>query len=185
VTDGGVWAPGRGRICRAALASAFCVLALAACGDDEDGGETEQARTATAPAQTATGSPTSTAPTVETTPPERAPSETGRDPVESPEDQPGGAGDEEPARSQALFTGRSGQIRPRIVLVPPFLAVRVELRSQDGRAYSLAAGGRTLRADSEVTSASTTFDGLRPGRRIVLRGTAGRVIIEASAEPGP
>ncbi len=41
-----------------------------------------------------------------------------KDPT-SPEDQPGGGGDEEPARSLALFTGEGGRITPRVVRVPP------------------------------------------------------------------
>jgi hypothetical protein len=106
--------------------------------------------------------------------------------TESPEDQPGGAGDEEPARSQALFTGRGGRIRPGVVRVPAFIAIRVELRSADGRTYSLRIGGRTLRVDRDVDSVSAQFDGLRPGK--ALAGTAAdgsRVRVEATAEPGP
>jgi len=103
----------------------------------------------------------------------------------SPEDQPGGAGDEIAARSQAMFTGRDGRVRPRLVRVPPFIAVRVELRAGDGRRYRLNGGGRTLSAGDGRPAAAQTFDGLRPGRRLVLRGTGGRVIVEASAEPGP
>jgi hypothetical protein len=155
------------------------VLALAGCGEDEEDADTERAVTSTAPTRPETA-PTETS----ATPPPPADAEPQREP-ETPEDQPGGAGDEVPARSQALFTGRGGRIAPRIVLVPPFIAVRVELRSADGRPYSLTAGRRRLSADSQVASVSTTFDGLRPGRRIVLQGTGGRVIVEASAEPGP
>src|SRR2546425_9731194 len=55
----------------------------------------------------------------------------------SPENQPGGAGDEEPIRTQALVTGRGGRISPRVVRVPPLIAVRLELRSGDGRSYGL------------------------------------------------
>ncbi len=50
----------------------------------------------------------------------------------SPEDEPGGAGDEEPARTLALFTGEGGRITPRTVRVPAFISIRVELRSEDG-----------------------------------------------------
>ena len=62
----------------------------------------------------------------------------------SPEDQPGGAGDEIPARSQAQFTGRDGRVSPRLVRVPPFISVRVELRSADGAEYKLSGGGKTI-----------------------------------------
>lgn len=103
----------------------------------------------------------------------------------SPEDQPGGAGDEIPARSQALITGRGGRLSPRRVFVPPFISVRVELRSADGAEYTLAGGGKTLSAGGGVARTTADFDGLRPGRRLVLGGPAGKVTVEASAEPGP
>jgi len=103
----------------------------------------------------------------------------------SPEDQPGGAGDEIPARSQALVTGRGGRLSPRRVFVPPFISVRVELRSADGAQYTLAGGGKRLTAGGGIRLASADFEGLRPGRRLVLRGPQGSVSVEASAEPGP
>jgi len=105
--------------------------------------------------------------------------------VGSPEDQPGGAGDEIPARSQALITGRGGRLSPRRVRVPPFISVRVELHSADGGEYTLRGGGQTLTAGGRVKAVTADFDGLRPGRRLALAGPAGTVTIEASAEPGP
>ena len=59
-------------------------------------------------------------------------------PAESPEDEPGGAGDEEPARTLALFTAENGRITPRVVRVPAFISIQVELRSKDGREYGCA-----------------------------------------------
>ena len=69
--------------------------------------------------------------------------------------------------------------------MPPFIAIRVELRAADRRAYELRARGRTVRVDGDVSSTSTSFAGLRPGKRLVLTGPSGRVVVEASAEPGP
>jgi hypothetical protein len=106
----------------------------------------------------------------------------------SPEDQPGGAGDEVPARAPALVTGRGGRIRPRVVRVPPFIAVRVELRSADGRPYALRFGSKVLRVGPQVATMSTTLRGLHHGEAITGRPVAGGgnpVRIEASAEPGP
>ena len=157
----------------------LAAASLAGCGDDEGRVEHDTAdRATTAPAPT---TPARTSPGAEetvtvpeddlTTPP-------------SPEDQPGGAGDEQAASSQALFTGRGGSVRPRRVQVPPFIAIRVELRSADRRAYRLRFGMRSLAVGAGRRSASHSFDGLRPGRRLVGMGE-GRVVIEASAEPGP
>jgi hypothetical protein len=157
-----------------------CLVALAVaaggCGNDE---ETETAARPTEPAETrAEKSPTESA---------QAPEPTEREAEPSPEDQPGGVGDEEPARSLALFTGEGGLIRPRVVRVPAFIAIRVELRSGDGRDYGLRFGGRRLVVKGSLSSVSTTIDGLRPGKAVVgLPTAAGNAVrIEATAEPGP
>lgn len=163
-------------------------LALGACGDDEGRVTQETVGTETSPATT----PTTTAPTQTTTAPaetEAAPGPSGDGGESSgglaaPEQRPGGAGDEVAASVQALFTGRGGRISPRIVRVPPFIAVRVQLRSADGGAYELSGGGESLRVTGGRAQAEV-FDGLRPQKRLVLSGTGGRVVVEASAEPGP
>jgi Neuroendocrine-specific golgi protein P55 (NESP55) len=172
------------------------VLALGACGDDDD----ERAET------TATTPTTETTPTEETAPEEteteaetETESETETDtepetetaPSTSPEDQPGGAGDEEPARTLAMFTGDGGTITPRVVRVPAFISVRVELRSADGRQYGLLFENETSRVRISVSgalgSASSTIDGLRPGQAVTGNpiGAGTPVRIEATAEPGP
>ncbi len=84
-----------------------------------------------------------------------------------------------------MITGRRGRLSPRVVRVPPFIAIRVELRSADGGRYRLTGAGKTLRVGDRVSSMAATFDGLRPARQLVLQGTGGRVVVEASAEPGP
>jgi hypothetical protein len=106
----------------------------------------------------------------------------------SPEEQPGGAGDEVPARAPAMFTGQGGRITPRLVRVPPFIAIRVELRSADRRTYALRLGGKVLRAGPQVVAMSTTLGGLHHGEAVTgrpVRGQGNAVRIEASAEPGP
>lgn len=104
-----------------------------------------------------------------------------------PEEQPGGAGDEEPARSLALFTGRGGRITPRVIRVPAFISIRVELRSADRREYGLEFDGKRIRVTGGLASVSTTIEGLRPGRAVIGNplGVGNRVRIEATAEPGP
>jgi hypothetical protein len=108
-------------------------------------------------------------------------------PAERPEEQEGGAGDEEPARTLALFTGRGGRIVPRVIRVPAFISIRVELRSGDGAEYGLRFGDATLTAGGGLRSSSTTIDGLRQGQSIAGRptGAGNPVRIEATAEPGP
>jgi hypothetical protein len=171
------------------------VLAIGACGDDDE----ERAETT---ATTPTTTPTETTATEETAP-ETVPTEpeteteteteTGAEtePSTSPEDQPGGAGDEEAARTLAMFTGDGGRITPRVVRVPAFISIRVELRSADGQEYALLFASETSRVSIRVSgalgSASSTIDGLRPGQAITGNpmGAGTRVRIEATAEPGP
>jgi hypothetical protein len=140
------------------------MLVLIGCGGDDE----ERAATGTEsqPAPTATGAP---------------------EPPTSPEDLPGGAGDEEAAESLAMFTGEGGRIIPSRVRVPAFISIRVELRSGDGRRYGLTFEGESIAVGGGLGSVSTTIDGLRPGEAVVgtPEGASNRVRIEATAEPGP
>src|SRR5215210_1362852 len=168
---------------RKLVSVALIALALAVSGC---GGDDEDSSTAPAVTEVQTGA-TESVPTETEAGTEAAPPATETTPTESPEDMPGGAGDEEPARTLALFTARDGQIRPRVVRVPAFISVQVELRSADGATYKLTFGDVGLEAGGELNSVSTTIDGLRPGEAIVGKpsGAGNRVRIEATAEPGP
>jgi hypothetical protein len=160
------------------------VLALSGCGGDDE----EPASTAAPPAETA-ATETQAAGTESETKSEREPpkTETESERAESPEDQPGGGGDEEPARTLALFSADNGRIAPRVVRVPAFISIQVELRSKDGREYGLRFGDVAITAGRGLGSVSTTIDGLRPGEAIVGKptGAGNRVRVEATAEPGP
>jgi len=160
------------------------VLGLSGCGGDDE----EQASTAPGAAETAATETQAPRTEIETeTERESGEAETESEPSESPEDQPGGAGDEEPARTLALFTAENGRIAPRVVRVPAFISIQVELRSKDGREYRLRFGDVTITAGGATGSMSTTIDGLRPGKAIVGKptGPGNPVRIEATAEPGP
>jgi hypothetical protein len=163
------------------------VAVVAGCGGDDAG-----AGKATAPAPSSPRTETQTERNQAASGPGDT-TETGQSPEkqsgsgQSPEKQPGGAGDEEPARSQALFSGRAGRVRPAVVRVPSFVAIRIELRSADGAPYALRFGNRTLRAGRTASSVSASFNGLRPGKALVGEPVGGgnRVRVEATAEPGP
>jgi len=166
-------------------------LALGACGSDDEKANTVATSPRTTPEDTVTGETETQTEETDTEQADtaidtnQAPAETETTP--SPEEQPGGAGDEEPARSLALFTGQGGQIRPGLVRVPPFISIRVELRSADGKPYGLSFGGKTIRVRDGLSSVSTTLDGLHAGESIagVPVGAGTRVRISATAEPGP
>ena len=152
---------------------------LAGCGGDDE----EQRDVATTPPPAAEPTASTSAPppsTPSTTPQAQPPPETG------PEDQPGGAGDEEPARVEAALTGRGGRIGPREVRVPPYIAVEVTLYSADERGYSITVGGKRVKVGPGDRSGSISLDGLRPNASYTVKTSGGRTIrVVASAEPGP
>jgi hypothetical protein len=161
-----------------------CLVALAVAAGGCDGNDEETDTGARPGEQTETRTeqrPTESAQTSETREAETATTE------RTPEEEPGGAGDEEPARSLALFTGREGRITPRVVRVPAFIAIRVELRAEDGLRYGLRFGTSRLVVKGGLSSVSTTLDGLRTGEAVTGEpvGAGNRVRIEATAEPGP
>ncbi len=104
-------------------------------------------------------------------------------PGAGPPDARGEDGGSEPVRAEVLVTGRDGRLTPRLVRVPPYIAVRLVVRSGDGADYRLRVDGEV--ASTGGSGSSADLDGLPPGKRYVARGDAGTVVIEASAEPGP
>ena len=69
--------------------------------------------------------------------------------------------------------------------VPPFIAVKVVLRSGDGATYELSDGRRIVKVGAGKRSGSFTIDGLKTGARVALKGPQGDILIIANAEPGP
>jgi ABC-type transport system substrate-binding protein len=167
----------------------FALVALAiplgACGgDDEDEPPAGATTTEQTVEQTTDSEPTTTDVNPET---ETLPNDGDGNGVDTGESGEGGAGDEQPAETLALFTGENGKITPAVVRVPAFIAVRVELRSADGAEYGVTFEGETIKVRAGLGSVSTTIDGLRPGEKLVGTpiGASGKVRIEATAEPGP
>jgi hypothetical protein len=166
------------------LALVLLVLTLPACGGDEE----EEPATTQATPTTDTATEETEATTEEAEPnPETETLPDDGDGTSEPENGPGGAGDEEPAQTLAMFTGLDGRITPPVVRVPAYISVRIELHSGDGKEYGLTFDGETIKVHGGLGSVSTTIDGLRPGGRVLLTptGASNRVRIEATAEPGP
>jgi hypothetical protein len=165
---------------RKLLVFALALVVLGGCGgDDEPTPPATQEGTVSEEA-TATSETETTPPNPET---ETLPND--GDGTGTGESGQGGAGDEQAAETLALLTGENGAITPAVVRVPAFISIRVELRSADGGAYELKFGDKTIEVGDGLSSRSTTFEGLRPGAKLVGTGTGGTVRIEATAEPGP
>ena len=159
---------------------ALLVPVLAGCGSDDEGSPpatpTSQPDIGTATRETESN------PAVTETQPNDGNGQPGSA-TTSPEDQQGGAGDETPAETPALFTGKGGQITPRVVRVPAYISVLVLLHSGDGANYGLTFDGKTVEAGGK----GLRLAGLKPGAKVVGKSTTGggEVRIEATAEPGP
>lgn len=168
------------------------MLVASAAGAAGCGGEKRSTSTTAAP------TPAVTAPATDTSTQESARTETAPAPTQTqrsetrttttPESQPGGAGDEEAARSEVTFTGSGGQITPTSVRVAPFIQIKITLKSKDDRHYAIAVAGRRLNAGLGRGDSSVTIPGLRQEKGYTVRVTAGspsELKIKASSEPGP
>ncbi len=103
----------------------------------------------------------------------------------APEEQPGGAGDEEAVRVPAEFTVGADGVSPATVSVPAFLTVELVVRSTDGRAHAVTVAGTTVQVPAGG-SAARRLEGLKAGRYpIGVDGAASSSALVAGAEPGP
>ena len=158
------------------------VPVLAGCGSDDEGSP-PATPTSQPDVGTATTTETQPNPAITETQPNDGNGQPGSATGTSPEDQQGGAGDETPAETPALFTGDGGRITPRVVRVPAFISVLVLLRSGDGAKYGLTFDGQTVESGGK----GIRLDGMKQGAKVVGKSTTGggEVRIEATAEPGP
>lgn len=175
------------RALRKLVVFALLALAFGGCGGDDENAPATSTQ-ANAPPTTETTAPTDTEsnPATETLPNDGDGTGTGGG-TTAPESQTGGAGDEVPAQTLALFTAKNGVITPRTVRVPAYISIRIELRSGDGNEYSLTFGDKTIKVVDPLHSVSTSFAGLKPGAKLVgtPTGASGKVVVSATAEPGP
>jgi hypothetical protein len=168
---------------------AAAALAAAGCGGDDDDQTTEAASpTATGTTETGTteGDRAPRTDERERTDAEREREQERTTPEDSPEKEEGGAGDEEPARSEARFTARRGRVTPTKVRVAPFIAVQVTVVSYERSLYKVRVGGKSVNVPPGGRGL-INLDGLRPGKRYLgkVEPSGQTIRIEASAEPGP
>ena len=160
---------------RALVAVLAVAGALAGCGDDEP-----TATSSPTPAPTAAATERATP----TTTPTETPSPTATE-QPGPEEQEGGAGDEEEARVPVRFTVRDDGVEPQEVGVPGFLALELIIRNDTSRPVvaRLEATEPLTVNPGETTRAR--LEGRRPGRYPIDFGAAGEAVLVTGVDPGP
>jgi hypothetical protein len=162
---------------RLAIATLLVAAALAGCGGDD--GEQTSATPAAAPSA-ATDTPT---PAETETP---APTATEQPlPSVSPEDQEGGAGDEEPTRVPVEFTITDGKITPPQVAVPAFLALELIVHNTSSQQVVVRLEGAEPMTLAAGDTGRARLEGRKKGSYVVDAGDAGQAVLVTGAEPGP
>jgi hypothetical protein len=187
--------------CRRRVAAAViaAVLAVAAggCGDDGAATVAEQATSAPAAATATAAVPTTTTPAT-ATPTATTPATTGTAPTATTgvppggdgagEDQPGGAGDEEPIRVPAAFRVQGATITPRQITVPAFLPVALAVTAVgDRRRVTVDAPGAGTLDVAAGGTARRMLDGLKPGDYPIVAEGGGRATLHVTpgGDAGP
>jgi hypothetical protein len=157
---------------------ALLALAAAGCGgEDEPAPPAQPAATSTpAATATATASPAAT----ETPAATASPTAT----ATSPEDQEGGAGDEEAARVPVEFTVDGG-VNPPQVSVPAFLALELVVRNETSGPVTVQMPGAGPFEVSAGDVLRERLEGRRPGSYEIDFGSAGKATLISGVEAGP
>jgi hypothetical protein len=135
-------------------------------------------------APTASPPPTATetaAPT-ETATPSATPTPTA---TENPEDQPGGAGDEEPIRVPVEFTVRDRGISPPQVAVPAFLGIELVVHNELSDPVVARLEGVEPMTVGPGQTGRMRLAGRRKGQYVIDFGDVGQALLITGAEPGP
>jgi hypothetical protein len=142
---------------------------LAGCGGDDPTVAPQETPPATATA-TPSATPTETATTTATP---------------SPEDQSGGAGDEEPARVPLEFTLGDGGLKPATISVPAFLGLELIVHNRTSQPQHVALEGSGALDVPANDTARARFEGRRAGTYKVDGGPAGQAEVIVGVDPGP
>jgi len=166
---------------RAGLAALLVAAALAGCGGDDEQTSATQATPAPPPA-TVTATPSATASATPTPTATTQPTPT----ATSPEDQPGGAGDEEAIRVPAEFTISPGlKISPPQISVPAFLQIEITVHNKSDQPVDVYWVTGKLMTVQPHDNASTTVKGRKKGSYVVSAQPGGDALIVTGVEPGP
>jgi hypothetical protein len=156
---------------------------LAGCGGDDE----PEPSSATGPAATASASP-APLPSVSPAPTATATAEPNASPTperKSPEDQPGGAGDEEEVRVPVRFTVGADGVEPPQVAVPAFLALELIVVNDRAEPVVATLEGADPLAVGAGETAQVRLEGRRKGRYTVTFEPGGEAVLVTGVEPGP
>jgi hypothetical protein len=160
------------------LAVVIVVAAIAGCGGDDD----QQSSATPAPPPSAATDTATPSPTPTSTP---SPTATDAPTPENPEDQPGGAGDEEPIRVPVEFTVRDGAIKPPQVAVPAFLGIELIVHNETSGPVVARLEGATPLTVGPGETGRARIEGRKKGQYVVDFGDAGSALLITGAKPGP
>jgi hypothetical protein len=164
---------------RLAVIAVIVVAALAGCGGDDE--QTSSATPAPPPSASPTETPSATATDTPTPTATTQPSPT----ATSPEDQPGGAGDEEAIRVPAEFTVRAGGISPQQVSVPAFLTIELTVHNETSKPVVVRLQGANPMTVGAGETGRAEIEGRKKGQYVVDMGDAGQALLVTGVEPGP
>lgn len=176
---------------RRALATLAATLLVAGCGADDEPApvrtENDDSPSLASPTPTPSPKPSATPPTATAPSAPAPPPDAGVAEGHGAEDQEGGAGDEEAARTPVDLVVRGEEPMPRRVEVPAFLAIELRVRNDASGTIGVRVPGTDVafRVPAGETRGGE-LEGLRPGRKYAVDiGTGIDTVIVAVAEPGP
>jgi hypothetical protein len=103
----------------------------------------------------------------------------------SPEDEPGGAGDEEAVRVPVEFTLADGGITPNQIAVPAFLAIELIVHNKTSQQAVVRLQGAEPITVAAGETARARLEGRKKGSYVVDAGAAGQAVLVTGAKPGP
>jgi hypothetical protein len=156
------------RFNRPLLILAVCSV-LVGCGDDPTVAPPDTATATATATSAATATPTATATATASA---------------SPEDQEGGAGDEEPARVPLEFTLSDAGLKPETISVPAFLGLELIVHNRTASPARVELEGSGSLDVPAGDTARARFEGRRKGTYRVDAGSAHAQVI-VGVEPGP
>jgi hypothetical protein len=176
---------GRVRSTRCLALVLLVVLAAAGCGGGNTGTGPAGEPTASAPEATAPPTDATQPGTTAVTPP---PTTTSQPPTQTEPQQDEDGGGEQQIRVPASFVVKpGGRLTPRTITVPPFLAIEISLRAEDGKPHRLVLATtppHALRVGA-AGRAAVRIRGLRAGRYAVMLDGRRAGALVAGGEVGP